>query len=140
MADNTTTREQFDEAVAKAAAPVPVAEREQAHESILYGDEAVLDVRDVDVEVHDTDGVAVAPEVHVTVDGRQDEASVLMPPEGIGTPDLPVWAFLDGKRVEDVFSESAAKPGSVSDEDRAAAAADGRTPEGARSSSEQSKS
>lgn len=126
MADNTT-REQFDKAVAKAAAPVPVEEREQANESILIGDDAVLPVRDVEVEVHDTEGVAVAPEVYVTVDARQDEASVLMPPEGIGTPDLPVWAFLGGKRVEDVFSEEAGETKQVSDEERVSAASEGRT-------------
>ncbi len=127
MADTNTTREQFDEAVAKAAAPVPVAEREEANESILVGEEAVLDVRPVGVEVVETEGVAVAPEVHVTVDEPQNEASVLMPPEGIGTPDLPVWAFLDGKHVEETFSESAGEAKQVSDEERVAAASEGRT-------------
>jgi hypothetical protein len=132
MAEKKTTRDKFDAAVEKAAAPVPVAERKEANESILVGDEAVLPVRDYDVDIVEVDGDAVAPEVHVATDAPQDEASVLMPPEGIGRPDLPVWAHIDGKRVEDVFSESASEAGKVDDDERASAAADGRTPKGAR--------
>lgn len=136
--DTKSTREKFDEAVRKAAEPVPVEEREQPNESILYGDDAVLDVRDADVEVVETDGSAVAPEVHVVFDGRQDEASVLMPPEGIGVPDVPVWAHIDGERVEDVFAREAKDAGEVSDDERAKAASEGRTPEGARGKTDKS--
>jgi hypothetical protein len=127
-----TDREKFDEAVRKAAEPVPVEDREPSNETILYGEDAILDTRDFEVDIVDTDGVAVAPEVHVTTDAPQYEASVLMPPEGIGTPDLPGWALIDAERVEDVFAREASEAGEVKDDERAKAAADGRTPEGTR--------
>jgi hypothetical protein len=123
-----STREKFEEAVKKAAEPVPVEEREQPNETILYGEDAVLDTHDYDVEIVETDGSAVAPEVHVVIDGRQDEASVLMPPEGIGVPNLPGWALIDGERVEDVFARDAGEQQEVDEQERSSAAAQGTTP------------
>jgi hypothetical protein len=133
-----TNREKFDEAVQKAAAPVPVEDRVEPKETILIGEDAVLPVRDYEVEIVDTDGVAVTPEVHVKTDAPQDKASVLLPPEGIGVPDLPIWAHIDGERVEDVFAREASEAGEVDDDERAKAAADGRTPKGARGSTDKS--
>jgi hypothetical protein len=126
--DSKNQREKFEEAVRKAAEPVPVEEREQGNETILYGEDAVLPVRDYEVEVVDTDGVAVAPEVHVQTDARQDEASVLMPPEGIGVPDLPIWSHLDGERVEDVFAREAGEEQQVDEQERSSAVSQGKTP------------
>jgi hypothetical protein len=126
--DTKSTSDKFKEAVRKAAEPVPVEEREQPNETLLVGEDAVLPVRDFEVEVVETEGVAVAPEVHIQTDARQDEASVLIPPEGLGTPDLPMWAHLDGERVEDVFAREAGKEQQVDEQERSEAVSQGKTP------------
>jgi hypothetical protein len=51
-----------------------------------------------------------------------------MPPEGIGVPDLPGWALLDGERVEDVFAREAGSQQEVTEDERADAASKGETP------------
>lgn len=124
MADEKTAREQIDEAIAATMAPGdagPGVANAEGEEEIHVGD---TEVNDVTVDVVDA-GYDV-PEVHVyDLDRRHPTASVVIPPEGQGTLDLPIHAFLDGGRVEDAFAADQAP--NVSDEDRAQAASEGKS-------------
>lgn len=120
--DTRTDTEKFDEAVTDALTPNgPALADRREEEEIFVGR---TEMSEPEVELVDA-GYDV-PEVHVrNLERRHPTASVVIPPEGLGSIDLPIAAHLGAKRVEDVFAEDDAPE--ISDEDRSKAAADGKT-------------
>lgn len=127
--------------------PTPKLPRVQSQEGALIGDENLPGPREPDVEVEqrqDRAQVVATPEsapdtvevfeVAVTTDtvitDPSDPLAVQVPDAGRGSLLLPIHQFVGARTVEEVFAEEAGenRDADLSNEDRAAANAQGQTP------------